>query len=74
MADEDPVQRFTCLYERTRPRVYAFAVSHAGRQLAEVIVSEVYLIAWRRLADIAWPELPREAAAAGPVAAVQRGH
>ena len=58
MADQDAVQRFTCLYERTRPRVYAFAVSHAGRQLAEEIVSEVYLIAWRRLADIPQPELP----------------
>ena len=51
-------QRFTCLYERTRPRVYAFAVSHAGLQLAEEIVSEVYLTAWRKLADIPQPELP----------------
>jgi RNA polymerase sigma-70 factor, ECF subfamily len=52
------VEHFTSLYERTRPRVYAFAVSHAGRQLAEEIVSEVYLVAWRRLADIPRPELP----------------
>ena len=58
MADRDAVERFTCLYERTRPRVYAFAVSHAGRQLAEEIVSEVYLTAWRKLADIPRPELP----------------
>jgi hypothetical protein len=58
VADQDAVERFTCLYERTRPRVYAFAVSHAGRQLAEEIVSEVYLIAWRKLADIPRPELP----------------
>jgi RNA polymerase sigma-70 factor, ECF subfamily len=58
VADQDAVERFTCLYERTRPRVYAFAVSHAGRQLAEEIVSEVYLIAWRKLADIPQPELP----------------
>jgi RNA polymerase sigma-70 factor (ECF subfamily) len=58
VADQDAVEQFTSLYERTRPRVYAFAVSHAGRQLAEEIVSEVYLVAWRRLADIPRPELP----------------
>jgi RNA polymerase sigma-70 factor, ECF subfamily len=71
VADHDAVQRFTCLYERTRPRVYAFAVSHAGRELAEEIVSEVYLVAWRRLADIPRPELPWLLSVARNVAANQ---
>ena len=48
----DPVDCFTALYQQTRPRVYAYAVSLAGRQLAEEIVSEVFLVAWRRLADL----------------------
>ena len=39
-------------------RVYSYAVSRAGRQLAEEIVSEVFLIAWRRLADVPKPALP----------------
>ena len=75
MAGHDAVQRFTGLDEHTRPRVYAFAVSHAGRELAEEIVSEVYLIAWRRLADIPRPELPWLLSVARNVAANQfRGH
>ena len=73
MAGQDAVERFTCLYERTRPRVYAFAVSHAGRQLAEEIVSEVYLIAWRKLADIPQPELPWLLSVARNVTANQFG-
>lgn len=43
MTTPDPVDCFTALYQQTRPRVYAYAVSLAGRQLAEEIVSEVFL-------------------------------
>lgn len=71
MTEQDAIGRFTVLYEQTRSRVYAFAVSHAGRQLADEIVSEVYLVAWRRLADIPRPELPWLLAVARNVAAQQ---
>jgi RNA polymerase sigma-70 factor (ECF subfamily) len=71
LTEQDAIRRFTALYEQTRSRVYAFAVSHAGRQLADEIVSEVYLVAWRRLADIPRPELPWLLAVARNVAAQQ---
>ena len=71
MTEQDAIRRFTALYEQTRSRVYAFAVSHAGRQLADEIVSEVYLVAWRRLADIPPPELPWLLAVARNVASQQ---
>lgn len=71
MTDQDAAARFTAVYDQTRARVYAFAVSHAGRDLADEIVSEVYLVAWRRLADIPRPELPWLLAVARKVAASQ---
>lgn len=71
MTEADAIRRFTALYEETRSRVYAFAVSHAGRQLADEIVSEVYLVAWRRLADVPQPELPWLLAVARNVSAKQ---
>ncbi|MEU8323537.1 RNA polymerase sigma factor [Nonomuraea sp. NPDC048881] len=47
------------LYDTYRPRVYAYAAGRAGRQLAEEVVSETFLVARRRLDDIpAHAELP----------------
>jgi RNA polymerase sigma-70 factor (ECF subfamily) len=37
--DLDAIERFTGLYDRYRNRVYAYAVSRAGRQLADEVVS-----------------------------------
>jgi RNA polymerase sigma-70 factor, ECF subfamily len=54
----DPAKRFTMLYDTHYPRVYGYAVSRAGRQLADEVVSETFLVAWRRLADIPAAELP----------------
>jgi RNA polymerase sigma-70 factor, ECF subfamily len=71
MTQPDAIVRFTALYDETRPHVYAYAVSRAGRQLADEIVSEVFLIAWRRLADLPRPELPWLLAVARNVAAGQ---
>ncbi len=48
--------RFAAMYAENRSRVYAFAVSKAGRQLADEILSEVFMIAWRRFGDV--PEAP----------------
>lgn len=49
---------FAAMYEQNRARVYAFAVSRAGRQLADEILSEVFMIAWRRFDVIPEPPLP----------------
>gem|GEM_PF-464464 len=58
MTDPKDIRRFAAIYGENRSRVYAYAVSKAGRQLAEEIVSEAFLVAWRRLADVPDPPLP----------------
>lgn len=63
--------RFAAIYQQYRGRVYSYAVSRAGRQLAEEIVSEVFLIAWRRFADLPDPPLPWLLVTARNVAASQ---
>ena len=52
-------KRFRRVYDAQRGQVYAYAVSRAGRQLADDIVADTFLIAWRRLdtmppAPLAW--------------------
>lgn len=46
------------MYEQNRARVYAFAISKAGRQLADEILSEVFMIAWRKFDAVPDPPLP----------------
>jgi RNA polymerase sigma-70 factor, ECF subfamily len=58
LTNSEAVDRFTALYEDCYRRVYAYAVSRAGRQLADEVVSEVFLIAWRRLAEVPDDALP----------------
>ena len=58
MTDAEAVERFQALYAEHHRRVYAYAVSMAGRQLADEVVSEVFLVAWRRLADVPTPAVP----------------
>jgi RNA polymerase sigma-70 factor (ECF subfamily) len=52
----DDAARFTVIYQKYRARVFAYAVSVVGRDLAEEITSDVFLIAWQRFADV--PEKP----------------
>jgi RNA polymerase sigma-70 factor (ECF subfamily) len=49
LTDPEAIERFGALYAQHHRRVYAYAVSLAGRQLADEVVSEVFLVAWRRL-------------------------
>lgn len=58
MDDLDAIERFTGLYDRYCSRVYAYAVSRAGRQLADEVVSEVFLAAWRKVAELPDDPLP----------------
>lgn len=56
--DDDDKERFTALYDRYRMRVWAYAASRAGGGLADEIVSETFMVAWRRFADLPAAELP----------------
>jgi RNA polymerase sigma-70 factor, ECF subfamily len=58
LTDPETIERFQSLYTRHQGQVYAYAVSRAGRQLADEVVSEVFLIAWRRRADVPALALP----------------
>ncbi|WP_243773213.1 RNA polymerase sigma factor [Actinomadura barringtoniae] len=62
MADEagesEDARRFTAIYDACRQRVWAYAVSRAGRQVADEVVSETFAVAWRRLGDVPDPALP----------------
>jgi RNA polymerase sigma-70 factor (ECF subfamily) len=58
LTDREAIEQFTVLYDQHYRQVYSYAVSRAGRQLAEEVVSEVFLICWRRLADVPAPALP----------------
>lgn len=50
--------RFTELYAAHHAPVYGYAVSRAGRQLADDVVSETFLVAWRRLPEVPAVPLP----------------
>jgi len=58
LTDHAAIERFQALYADHHARVYAYAVSRVGRQLADEVVSEVFLVAWRRRADVPVPALP----------------
>ncbi|MFI6296569.1 RNA polymerase sigma factor [Nonomuraea sp. NPDC050790] len=36
------------LFDAYRPRVYAYAVSRCGRRLTEDVISETFVVVWRR--------------------------
>ncbi|MBA9006533.1 RNA polymerase sigma factor [Thermomonospora cellulosilytica] len=55
---DDPRSRFTRLYDEHYRRVLAYALTHADQGVAEDVVSETFLVAWRRLDDLPAAELP----------------
>lgn len=58
MDDDEDRERFTNLYDAHRMRVWAYAASRAGSQAADEVVSETFLVAWRRLGDMPEAALP----------------
>jgi RNA polymerase sigma-70 factor (ECF subfamily) len=54
-ADAD---RLSALFEAHSRRVYAYAARHTDPETAKDVVAEVFLVAWRRVADIPEPALP----------------
>lgn len=56
--DTDAVRRFTALYDAHHRQVHAYVRSHGDRQVADEIVSDTFMVAWRRRADIPSSPLP----------------
>lgn len=58
MSKPPTTEGFAALYDEHHHRVYAYVVSRAGRQIADEIVSDTFLVAWRRWADLPAAPLP----------------
>jgi RNA polymerase sigma-70 factor, ECF subfamily len=58
VAEPDDADAFTAMYRQHYARVYAYAVSRAGRQLADEVVGETFLVAWRRRTAVPGEPLP----------------
>ena len=61
MRDEPPdadAVRFNALWAAYAGRVLAYATRHVGPDDAQEVVSETFLVAWRRLADVPGHSLP----------------
>jgi RNA polymerase sigma factor (sigma-70 family) len=55
---ETDSQRLTCLWDGHARRVLAYAMRHADADAAQEVVSETFLVAWRRLPDVPADALP----------------
>lgn len=55
--DEDE-ERFTAVYDAYRMRVWAYAAGRVGAQGADEIVSDTFVVAWRRLDEMPAAPLP----------------
>jgi RNA polymerase sigma-70 factor, ECF subfamily len=55
--DEDR-KRFTAMYDDHRMRVWAYAASRVGTEAADEVVSETFMVAWRRFAEMPPASLP----------------
>jgi RNA polymerase sigma-70 factor, ECF subfamily len=58
VTEPDAGARFTEMYAAHHAQVYAYAVSRAGRRLADDVVSETFLVAWRRMSAVPATPLP----------------
>ena len=54
----DDAQRFTALYRQHHARVCDFAQRRVGRDLAQEVVAETFLVAWRRIDDMPDAAIP----------------
>lgn len=58
MDDDDARRRFTAMYDTHRNQVWAYTACLADRQRADDLVSDTFVVAWRRFGDIPDPPLP----------------
>jgi RNA polymerase sigma-70 factor (ECF subfamily) len=58
VSEIEAMRRFTALYDANHGRVYGYAMDRAGARWADEIVSETFLVAWRRFAEVPDPALP----------------
>jgi len=55
---EAQAQRFSTLWAEYSPRVMAYAQRHVDHSMAQDVVAETFLVAWRRLEDVPGHPLP----------------
>jgi RNA polymerase sigma-70 factor, ECF subfamily len=58
VSEIDAMRRFTAMYDTYHGQVYGYAVDRTGARWADEIVSETFLVAWRKFADVPEPALP----------------
>lgn len=51
-------ERFTSIYDAHHRQVYAYAVTRAGREHADDVVADTFLVAWRRVHELPAAPLP----------------
>ena len=57
--DNDPARRrLAAIYDQHHRQVHAYALSRAGGTLADDVVSETFLVAWRRFGELPADPLP----------------
>ena len=49
---DERAARFETVYRATAPAVYAYCVRRGAHELADDVVDDVYLVAWRRLDEV----------------------
>jgi RNA polymerase sigma-70 factor (ECF subfamily) len=54
-SDQD---RFASMFEQLAPRVFAYARRHCDRAAAQDVVSDTFMVAWRRWSDVPADALP----------------
>jgi RNA polymerase sigma-70 factor (ECF subfamily) len=55
---DEEKDRFTAMYDAHRKRVWAYAAGRVGAQAADEVVSETFMVAWRRFSQMPSAPLP----------------
>jgi RNA polymerase sigma-70 factor (ECF subfamily) len=58
ISGETPERAFAALFERTSQRVFGYVRRHCDDADCDDVVSEVYLVAWRRFAEVPPEPMP----------------
>jgi RNA polymerase sigma-70 factor, ECF subfamily len=58
VTDPEAVRRLTALYDMHHRQVHAYAMRRGDPQLADEVVTDTFMVAWRRIADVPSNPLP----------------